>query len=206
MNRLEGCIVKFLDNNDCRRILDWVTGGGQFQDSLITGDISADAHSWLLAHCSDGVAWGRFHKELKKWRLSSAVFPDLCPPVSVENLLEIRLFGPEDEILMWRKGAELSGRRLIDNYDENDDSPVRPHTETRILLGDRLIEQPQGGFSRVGTAVGAEQAVPLECEENDFRGGRWPLRLEMRHYFQQDTESGAVRVAATRLVNVSKEV
>ncbi len=206
MNRLEGCIVKSLDSNDCRRILDWVAGGEQFEESLIKGGSRTDDYSWLLAHCCDGVAWGRFDKGLKKWRLSSAVFSDLCPLVSGDNLLEMRLFGSKDEIMIWRKGAELSGRQLIDDYDENDDSPVRPHTENRILLGDRLIEQPQGGFSRVGTAAGAEQAVPLECKENDFRGGRWPLRLRMRHYFQQDPESGAVRVAATRLVNVFKEV
>jgi CRISPR-associated protein (TIGR03984 family) len=204
MNRLEGCKIEYLDNSDCRRILGKVTDGEQFEGSLKDGIRTSD-YSWLLAHCYDGVVWGYFDKDLKKWRLSFAVFSDLCPPVSGDNLLEMRLFGSKDEIMIWRKGAELFGRRLIDDYDENDDSPVRPHTENRILLGDRLIEQPRGGFSRVGTAAGAEQAVPWECEENDFRGGRWPLRLEMRHYFQQDTESGAVRVAATRLVDV-KEV
>jgi len=201
MNLPEGCKIELLDSNDCRRILDWVTGNERFEGGLKDG-IKADAYAWLLAHCYDGVTWGRFDEERKSWLLSSAVFSDLCPPVSGDNLLEIRLFGSKDEIMIWRNGAELSGRRLIDDYDENDDSPVRPHTETRILLGDRLVEEPREGFSRVRTAAGAEQAVPLECKENNFRGGRWPLRLKMRHYFQQDTVSGVVRVTATRLVDV----
>jgi CRISPR-associated protein (TIGR03984 family) len=74
--------------------------------------------------------------------------------------------------------------------------------ESRILLGDRLLETPKGGFSRVGSPTGAEQVVPVELSEDLFHESRWPLRLHVRHYLEADDETGAVRIAATRLVEL----
>lgn len=199
MNRLEGCRIESLDNEACRAILGWSTGS----DKPEPGDSTV---SWLLAHCHDGVTWGWFDHGNRLWRLSSEVFPDLSPKISGSNFLDARLFGSESETLIWRTDVGLSGRCLIDEPPAIPDSPTRTDDEIRILLGDRASGAPKDGFTRVGTAGGAEQAVPLECTDGDFKSNRWPLRLRVRHYFEQDMETGAVRVAAARLVDVFKEV
>jgi len=197
MKELKGCTIERLDNDACQAVLNWVTKGAEsFQEGVF---------SWLLTHCYDGVTWGRFNIVTKDWLLSSKPFSTLCPRVSESNLLEIRLFGSEREIMIWRTENGFSGRCLIDKQEQDNNDPCRPDNETRILLGDRVLEPSKEGFTRVGTARGLQQAVPIECIDKDFADGRWPLRLKMRHYFEQDDETGAVRVAASRLVNIFKE-
>jgi len=179
-------------------ILEWIVGS--HAPAGIGGGFS-----WLLAHCTDGVIWGRLPAESNSWLLASAVFPDVSPSISESNLLELRLFGEKKEILMWKNDGVLAGRLIDDKEDVKDDYPTKPHVEDRILLGDRLRAGPKGGFSLVGSADGKQQTVPIECSEQDFRNGRWPLRLRVRHYFEQDPNTGVVRVAAGRLVSVFKE-
>jgi len=197
MKRIQGCSIEPLDRQTSLAVLDWVAGG------TVPAGCDHD-FTWLLAHCRDGVTWGR--RENSRWRLSSEHFPDLCPAVSRDNLLEMRLFGERGEIMIWRSEEEFLGRRLVDEPYQPIDPPTRPEDETRVLSGDRLREGPNHGFSRLTTASGIQQAVPLECTEKDFTGGRWPLRLKVRHYFEQDPQTGVVRVAASRLVHVSMEV
>lgn len=201
MTRVEGCTIEMLDTKTCNAFLTWVSGGNKKPEG-------AEGLGWLLAHCHDGVTWGRLGEDGLVWLVSSAVFTDLSPAVSASNLLEMRLFGKGKEVLIWRSEAGLFGRVLIDVGEGQlrKDSPLRPGDEERILLGDRLSAGPIDGFSRVGTASGREQAVPLACTEQDFNGGYQPLRLRVRHYFEQDEKTGAVRVAASRLVDVFKEV
>jgi len=197
MNPLQGCNIEPLDLEACDQVLDWIVKGPKPS----RGD---DGLTWLLAHCRDGVTWGRY--ENSRWMLSSGPFPDLCPIPSRENLLEVRLFGERGEILIWRTDKGFQGRHLTDRLKQNGKSPDWPDDEVRILLGDRLMGGPKDGFTRVGAASGMQQAVPLICRNEDFARGRWPLRLRVRHYFEQDPQTGAVRVAATRLVDIFKEV
>ncbi len=190
----EGCKIEPLDNKACQAVLEWVAGGA--------GPRQGGAFTWLLAHCHDGVTWGRLDGVNWRWHLSSTPFPDLCPCICESNLLEMRLFGSEMETLIWRIGSGFLGRCLIDEPEQDKGS----YDETRILLGDRILEAAKDGFTCVDTAAGMKQAVPLECTDQDFTGGRWPLRLKVRHYFEEDQETGAVRVVASRLVDVFKEV
>jgi len=199
MIRFEGRGIKPLDYQACQAFLKWVTGTG-------APPAGSEGQMWLLAHCHDGVTWGRWDGSSPSWILSSKPFPDLCPGITELNLLEMRVFGDEKEVLIWRSGAGFSGRCLIDEPLRDKDSPCRPDDETRILLGDRLLDGPRDGFTRIGTAGGAQQAVPWECTESDFTNKRWPLRLKVRHYFEHVVDTGAVRVAASRLVKVCWEV
>lgn len=195
---IEGCTIETLDNEACQPYLFWVI------DSVELGQHIKDI-AWLLAHCHDGVTWGCLNDD-QSWRLSSKFFPELCPYISKSNLLEIRLFGLDREILIWRTEKGFSGRCLIDKPGQKNNDPCRPDDEIRILLGDRVLETTKEGFTRVRTKSGMEQAIPLECADKDCIEGRWPFRLKMRHYFEKDMKTGAVRVAASRLVKVFKEV
>ena len=197
MSRLSGCTIAQLDREACQQVLAWITGRTNPTEG-------GNDLKWLLAYCHDGVTWGKY--DAIAWRLSSTAFPDLCPAVSSRNLLEARLFGEKEEIMIWRAGGGFAGRRLADAPERGTEEATRPDDEIRILAGDRLIDGPKYGFSRLATAAGTQQAVPLECAEADFRSGRWPFRLKVRHYFEKNSTTGVVRVGASRLVDVFKEV
>jgi CRISPR-associated protein (TIGR03984 family) len=158
---------------------------------------------WLLAHCDDGVVWGR--REGARWRLSTAAFPDVSPPLEPRRLQQLRLFGPLREVLLWRAPEGLVGRVLLDAGPVGGDDPRRPRDEEYVLLGDRPLGPPRDGFTLVGDARGSRHAVPVVCLPAHFqRGPRagWPLRLQVRHYFAEEEPTGLVRAAATRLVHV----
>jgi CRISPR-associated protein (TIGR03984 family) len=189
--------IRTLNHKDCQRVLDWVTGDGEPIPD-------AGKLHWLLAHCQDGVTWGKLNTQNAQWQTSSKPFPNLCPPLSTGNLLELRVFGPETEILIWRVEDGFKGRFLTDAPEFDETSPIKPAFENRILLGNRF-EESENGFTRISSEDGRKQAVPLECDPKELNGTQWPLRLKVRHYFEQDDETGEVRAAASRLVDVYKK-
>ncbi len=188
MNEIVGGTIELLDEKLARAWLDWI-GGSQAAPRTIAKP------AWLLAHCESGVTWGRFQDE--RWHLGSEAFPDLCPRPAQATLLEIRIFSQPEEILIWKTGTSLHGRILRDAASINHDDPCRPENESRLLLAGRVIDNSDG-FSRVGNGIGAEQALPLAVAEPP---DPWP-RLVVRHYFARDERTGAVRVIATRLVEI----
>jgi CRISPR-associated protein (TIGR03984 family) len=187
-----GCMIEPIEGSTCRDLLAWITGS---RGAPVTDDIDL-----LLAYCYDGVTWGRLDRNTGGWQLACVPFPARAPKPNEENLLELRLFGQECEVLIWRQGRSFGGRTLRDRPCGQE--YLRPIEESRILLGDRLLEAPNVGFSRVGSATGAEQVVPVELSEGLFQESTWPLRLHVRHYLEPDEETGAVRIAATRLVKL----
>ena len=196
MNQVTGCTLSSLLEDACREWIGWVSG-----ERMAPPEV--EDFPWLLAHCDDGVVWGWHDSKGAGWRLSSQVFPDLSPPILVLNLRELRLFGPQAEVLIWRAGDGFQGRILREKADISSDDPARPADEDRVLLGDRIVASGQAdGFTRVGDGKGAEQAVPLKLQEKDFLEGRWPLRLKIRHYVETDRDTGILRVVATRLVSL----
>lgn len=199
MIALYGCTINPV--SDCKALLAWVNGKG----AAVTEAVGT---AWLLAHCDDGVVWGKRDDPRSPWLLSNVPFPKISPLLIEGNLQQLRLFGAEREVLVWRTEIGFAGRILEDDgaVFSNDD-PLRPKHEPQVLVGDRLLAGPVSGFSLVGDARGSRHAVPLLCEEKDFKDSNrtcWPLRLKVRHYFTQEA-SGAVRIAASRLVNLTKE-
>jgi|SRR5579875_119306 len=192
MPELAGCVIEPLEAFTCHELLAWITGSGE---ASIT-----DGVELLLAYCYDGVTWGRLDRDAGGWQLACVPFPARAPKPKEENVLELRLFGKDRELLIWREGKSFRGRTLRDHPCDLDD--LRPINESRIVLGDRLLEGPKSGFSRVGSPTGAEQVVPVEVSEDAFQKSSWPLRLHVRHYLASDDETGAVRIAATRLVKL----
>lgn len=200
MNTPAFCTIEAISGQDCAGWLAWVRGRGEAPST-------AGTPKWLLAHCDDGVTWGRFDSAGAGWRLSSQLFPDLSPDISETNLLEMRFFDDSSEVLIWRTDSGFQGRRLADSGKggSDKDDPLWPASETRVLLGDRVLKPSIDGFTLVGDGTGSRQAVPRVCLESDFTCGRWPLRLGVRHYFETDADTGAVRVCAARLVGLSME-
>jgi CRISPR-associated protein (TIGR03984 family) len=195
MNTIVGCTITTIEADECLKWLTWIDG--KTNEPPREGNFQ-----WLLAHCDDGVTWGRF--DSSGWQLGSQVFSDLCPEISEKNLLELRLFGPKAEILIWRNEDSLSGRLLADDTPLERKNPANPMDQDLVLLGDRTVSTTtQNGFTHIGDERGAEQVVPIQCVEI-FGSKRWPLRLKVRHYFEEDDSSGSVRVATTRLVDLYK--
>jgi CRISPR-associated protein (TIGR03984 family) len=196
MTEFPGCMLRPQDAEACARWRTLVTTAGpvaEGNDDLI----------WLLAHCDDGVVWGK--REGARWRLSSTAFPDVSPPLGENNLQQLRLFGPLREVLLWRTDDGFTGRELTDASPAAADDPLRPQDQEYVLMGDRLLGV-NDGFSLVGDARGSRQAVPLSIPENAsgaLEWRRWPLRLQVRHYFTSDPRSGLVRVVASRLVHLT---
>lgn len=185
-----GCQLEKLDQVASRSWLDFVLGHSEAPSDL--GD-----RVWLLCHCEDGVTWGR--REGDEWHLGSSCFPDLSPAPSDFNVLEMRVFSPVAEVLIWRTENGFSGRVLRDaEPGDASAAPDRPDDEERVLLAGRVGEERQG-FTRVGDGSGAEQALPLRVAESPSPS--WP-KLRVRHYFARDDRTGSVRVVATRLVEV----
>lgn len=197
MTTIYGCNLAVLDNNACAQWLCWALQKGVPPEG-------SQGVGRVLAYASDGVAWGVIRSDQAiQW--GGEVFPGKCPVPTEESLLETRFFGPGMEACLWRGESGWRGRLLSDAAGGDVPAEFAPASESRVLRADRVLEPAMGGFSRVGDNTGSEQVVPLACCEEDFMRRRWPLKLEIRSYFEQDPATGAVRIAAARLVDLVKE-
>jgi len=189
MTHVEGCVVERIDDAACKAWLDHVLGRGAAPAAL-------GEHAWVLCHCDGGVTGGR--REHNAWLLGSRVFPDLCPEPSELELQELRIFSTVAEVLIWREEGGLRGRILRDSTDPVKDPSCSPDDENRLLVAG-VVRDHRNGFTRVVDGTGAEQALPLDVAEGSAQA--WP-RLRVRHYFGRDEATGAIRVVASRLVEV----
>lgn len=159
---------------------------------------------WLLATTFSEVVWG-----LKKdgaWRLSrvGATLP-------ADRLLELRAFGSEAEVFVWRDATGLHARRLADGAGEEMDT----FCEEQLLWGTE--SDPHGkaaaGFTPLRDGEqGLRHAPPLALDagyfitdEDDERFGHRPARLVLRHYVDRDDATGLARVVDSRLVKVRRQ-
>lgn len=167
----------------------------------VAPSLSAAGVRWLLAYCHDGVVWGRRNSQ-GSWSLSTDAFPDISPRIAIENLVELRLFGPEAEILVWRVERGYRGRVLSDA-----EGPLqgpefaRPLDREALILGDRVLKS-NGRFTLLGDASGRRHAIACEVDEEDVRARR--ISLAIRDYLSVDDTTGTVRISASRLVDLVK--
>ncbi len=174
--------------------LQWLDGARQ-PDGL------AFTPTWAFAICDDGVTWGRLVDN--RWDMGNEHYPDLCPGVTAMDLQELRLFGDIGELMIWRVQDGFAGRVLTDNQ-LPDTKYLQPFDEEQVLIGTRVL-QNDGAFTRVTNSAGLEQALPLSAGDASTVFRQSPFRLLVRHYLEQDKDTGVVRVAVSRLVNL-KEV
>jgi CRISPR-associated protein (TIGR03984 family) len=196
-----GCEIRPLENGACEEHFHWFAGVDKAKAPEGAPDLK-----FALAHCDDGVTWAKWDADGNRWRTGHEANPKVSPPVRRETLQELRLFGEAGEVLIWRTEEGLCGRGLWDREEATDPEkpwgPLPPAGEDRILRGDFVREKSAEGFSYIADRAGAEQVIPLEVSKKDLENRR--VRLQVRHYFQRDEQNtGAVRVAATRLVGIA---
>lgn len=160
--------------------LDWLIGRGP-------PPAQAYGVCFALAHTDSGVTWGYLVQAA--WKLGSSVDPGLCPIPTASSLHELRLFGNAAEVLIWRGDNGLQGRILADDgTDFGPLDPLRPMDEARRLQGEG--QKSRDGFVPYIDAGGARHLAPES----------FPGEFSVRYYFEQDSSTGAVRIAATRLI------
>jgi len=181
-----------LEASSEERITDW----------LIT---QAEEHNLvaMLAHADDGVIWGRVQEG--QLITSRGVFSedDVSSKLCGSTLQQVRLFGSDAELLLWRADGEWRARLVLDGAGE----AVQAFDEWQILWGTRR-ESAQDGFTLVADgALGHRHAPPVEIDAHLFfpEDVHRPLRLQVRHYLEIAPESGLLRIALSRLMTVGDE-
>jgi hypothetical protein len=180
--RVAGARIIPIDAEQASAWLNWLNG---------SGPPSTETHGvrFVLAHSDSGVTWG-YLDEQRQWKLGAVVDPGLCPVPTAKSLHELRLFGNTAEVLIWRSDDGVKGRVLADDDGIGFDAtaPLRPMNEGRRLRGE--CREMRDSFKRYVDAGGAQHLAPES----------FPEEFSVRHYFEQDLATGAVRIAATRLV------
>lgn len=211
MTRIFGAESVRLDTSACLRIVQWFEDGRRGRLPLPPrNSTSATAYPYLLAHTDDGVIWGRTN-ERGHWLLCGEAIRDLDPPlpgIQAAIMQQLRLFGPTEELLIWRvENPHLPGRFLGRILRDQDCASLEDWQQPKksppyVLLGDRVLAPSTDGFTLIGDAAGSRHAPPVELKgEGDKRlipDAHRPV-LEMIHYFAEADDNGCVRIVATRL-------
>lgn len=148
----------------------------------------------LHADTDHGLTWAT--SVLEAGRLVFGT-DDGRPPGRPGDLRELRVFGPDGELLVWAGGSTaLSGRWLVDG-------PPAPGADVHRALGDiswLVLGEPQGrrdapgGFVELSSPTGERHTAPrLDSLPTRYR-------LRVRHYLGSDDATGQTRVVASRLV------
>jgi CRISPR-associated protein (TIGR03984 family) len=158
---------------------------------------------WLLAHAYDGVIWGRYDESDGLITSAQAQEPEehIAPLLRLETLLQCRLFGPAGELLIWKQDDHWQTRLLL----ESQHGSTPPIDEYQVLWGTRAASRAHD-FSLL-TEVrqnGMQHIVPIASSDlNDAVLRNRRLRLLVRHYLDEDTTTGDVRIALSRLVELT---
>lgn len=184
--------------------------------SLIPIEVDArftiDPHNWLasqaqeyalttlLAHADDGVIWGQIVG--KDLLTACEAVPQVSPVLRTLTLQQARLFGPDAELLVWQDGDGNWHGRLIDDRGQSISGWC--FDESQLQWGDHQEGQEVRGFTLVADGQrGLRHAVPLHSAEIPFgEHGERPLRLETRHYLEQDENDGMLIVIQSRLTGL----
>ncbi|MEZ4644804.1 MAG: CRISPR-associated protein Csx19 [Chloroflexota bacterium] len=145
---------------------------------------------WMLAHTFDGVIWGRL--EASNWVLSSGMIPG-SPQLNQAALLELRLFGEKGEAYVWRDGADLYYRTILDGNGASYDY----YDETCILWG-TTSKPAKNDFTILSDGVqGLRHAVPFKITMPE--GNSRLAKMVMRHYIERHKETGLAHIKMSRL-------
>jgi CRISPR-associated protein (TIGR03984 family) len=170
-------------------------------DSTLPEWLEAQAHQhqlqWLLAHTDPGVIWGEMREQ--RLSLSSKAFSSLLPSnlsLDWETLQQARLFGEAGEMLLWHDGVQWQST-LQRDFDGTDTDCL---DESYFLWG-YSTDSPdkRDGFYllKEGTR-GIQHTPPVNAT------ARQRASLCVRHYLHEDSSTGLLYVAASRLVKLKE--
>ena len=151
---------------------------------------------YLLAQTLTGVVWGKVVG-------NALVLQPEAEPLTEATMLEVRLFGKEKELLVWRDGGKLHGR--VWTHKPHVDS----YEQTYILWGTAGRAEGEGFTKVVDGQQGLSHTVPLPfsqirfTQEKDKEGLRRPLGLTVRHTLAADTDTGLTVIVASCLTGLS---
>ncbi len=163
----------------------------------------------LLAHADDGVIWGKAAAD-GELVTSHEVAPEISPALRNATLWDVRIFGPEREIMGWRDGDGVWHAREIGESASIDKPAFEEwYDEPQLLWGSHGKHIKSGGlvFTRLShEAQGLLHAFPAKLRLSDdgkLAGEARPAVL-IRHYLAEGED--AARVAASRLVKIGTVV
>ena len=175
-----------------RKLMDWLS------------DEAPQPAEWLLAHCYAGVVWGKYQED--EWLLSTKITPDLSPALTWSSFLQVRVFGENGELLLWRDGDQLRARKVIVHKEGKE---YEGYLEDQWLWGTRAEKKVIDGFTWLTDgAQGLQHVVPIEVPQTDFatdRSNYRPVRLRVMNYLRANESSGLAEVWLSRLVKVFSE-
>lgn len=158
----------------------------------------------LLAHADDGVIWGRVVNGALVTAYeaagTNAGVRQYCTELRVETLQQARLFSAERELLVWRDDAnpqQWHAVRLIDNPNH----PNLHQNDFYLLWGtgsqDAQRQLAQSFTLMVDGEQGLRHVVPLQPVSD-----KQHARLAVRHYWEENDETGFTRIVASRLIGL----
>lgn len=151
---------------------------------------------YLLAHAEDGVIWGLIDDN--GLQTSDTVAPHISPPLCVSSLLQCRLFSEEGELLIWRTDHGWRARLVQDEPN----SEVGALDEDYVLWGNGC-EGGKDPFTVVVEGVqGLRHAVPISLPQTHFDDKKHPLRITVRHYLEENPNTGQFFIGYSRLVKL----
>lgn len=149
---------------------------------------------WLLAHTDSGVIWGDVRDD--GLHLSCEAFKIAGVALDRETLQQGRLFGETGELLLWQ-GA--TGWRASLRRDAVEGARTTPYlNEMHLLWGTKKNDEQDGFLLLEEGHQGIIHAPPLATA---------PARtcraaLQVRHYLSEETDTGMLRITASRLVGL----
>ena len=149
---------------------------------------------WLLVHADDGVIWGDVRES--GLHLSSNAFPKVSPPLRSITIQQVRLFGEDGELLLWRTDNGFAARLLLDGQGTK---MVECFEEPYLLWG-TYVEEAKDGFSKLCQgAQGLRHTPPVHMRATDDGKLQDRVAVMVRHYLAYD-EDGQAYVNTSRLV------
>lgn len=158
---------------------------------------------WGIVQCTDTFVWGIRKGEKWRWGWQTEAGGENEPAVraaSMRMLLEARLFSPEEDILIWRDGAfgdtRFRGRILSGEAAIKDEL----YFTGRVP---RTPEQARKEWKRQDKIVRLDDDFCWRMEP----GGNITVTphgegVVVQHYLAQHRQTGAVRIAGTRFVDI----
>lgn len=159
-------------------------------------DLWTNDAGWVLGHAMDGLLWG----QIAAGQLVLACDADATWGACLKSttLLDLRIFDRTRELRIWRADGTLQCFLVSESQI---DSPSLAYDEPQIFIAGKrrdFLDANGVRFSLIEGPSGQRQAIPV-----DWDGTREFQRLWVRHYVSPGDESGMLRVAESRLMDIA---